>query len=62
MLGVGIFALGLITGLALKGINITITHKREEAPKKEGYNPSMAGLLPNEVQKYYQDTNGFNKF
>jgi hypothetical protein len=51
-----------------KGINISInhTHKHEQPePKKEEeqkYNPSMVGYLPAEVQQYYQQTNGQNRF
>jgi hypothetical protein len=62
------FALGIIVGITFKGININInhTHKHEQPePKKEEeqkYNPSMVGYLPAEVQQYYQQTNGQNKF
>jgi hypothetical protein len=63
-----VFAIGLIAGFFSKGININInhTHKHEQPePKKEEeqkYNPSMVGYLPAEVQQYYQQTNGQNKF
>jgi hypothetical protein len=57
---------GGILGAMWKGINITITHKhaQPEKPKEEKpkYNESMVGYLPAEVQQYYQQTNGMNKF
>lgn len=63
------FVLALLTGTAIgyfaQGIKITITHKHEQPQqpeKKTEYNESLVGLLPAEVQKYYHDTNGHNKF
>jgi hypothetical protein len=62
----GALCLGLVVGYFAKGINITITHKHEqpEKPKEEKpkYNESMVGYLPAEVQQYYQQTNGMNRF
>jgi hypothetical protein len=60
-----VFGIGI--GLLFKhGISINITHKHEQPePKKEEeqkYNPSMVGYLPAEVQQYYQQTNGQNRF
>jgi cell division protein FtsN len=64
---VGALCLGLLVGYFAKGITINInhTHKHEQPePKKEEqkYNPSMVGYLPAEVQQYYQQTNGQNRF
>jgi hypothetical protein len=64
----GALCLGLLVGYFAKGITINInhTHKHEQPePKKEEeqkYNPSMVGYLPAEVQQYYQQTNGQNRF
>jgi hypothetical protein len=56
------FAVGLLVGLLFKGINITITHKQEELPKKQEYNESLVDLLPNNVKQYYHDNLGRNNF
>lgn len=52
--------LGLVAGIVTKGIHIHI-HK-EDTAKNEGYNESLAPLLPPEVQNYYNNTNGQNNF
>jgi hypothetical protein len=46
-----VFAIGLITGLCLKGININITHKQDvdKTPSDTGYNSSYG--IP-EVKQY----------
>jgi hypothetical protein len=56
------FSLGLFAGVVSKGINITITHKQEELPKKQEYNESLVDLLPNNVKQYYHDNLGRNNF
>jgi hypothetical protein len=57
------WVLGVVVGCTTKGININITHKHEQPePKKQEYNESMAKYLPAEVQQYYQQTKGMNKF
>jgi hypothetical protein len=63
LLALGIFlciALGYTMGLIHKGIHIHV-HK-PETPKQEGYNESLAPLLPAEIQKYYESTKGQNQF
>lgn len=51
---------GYAVGLIHKGIHI---HMYKEGPKKqEGYNESLAPLLPSEVQNYYKQTQGHNTF
>ena len=55
-----VFALGLIVGLLHKGIHIHVD--KSDLPKKEGFNESMAGYLPPEVQNYYSQTKGQNLF
>jgi hypothetical protein len=55
------FALGLIVGLIHKGIHITVNHK-QEPPKQEGYNQSLAHLLPAETRNYYESTHGQNQW
>ena len=58
----GIF-LGLVSGMLVKGINVTITHKTEQKPQEAPkYNESLVDLLPNEVKQYYHSNNGQNKF
>lgn len=58
-----IFAFGLVAGLLFKGININIVHKSVgDVDKPKEYNKSMAGMLPAEVQKYYNETKGQNIF
>lgn len=52
-------AFGYCIGIIQKGVHIHIN--KNEFEEKEGYNPSMAQYLPNEVQQYYQKTNGFNE-
>jgi cytochrome bd-type quinol oxidase subunit 2 len=54
------FALGLIVGLIHKGIHIHVNNSN--MPKQDGYNESLANLLPAEVQNYYQSTHGQNRF
>jgi hypothetical protein len=51
---------GYVLGLIHKGIHI---HVHKEGPKQqEGYNESLAPLLPPEVQNYYKQTQGHNTF
>jgi hypothetical protein len=56
------FGLGLWLGLILKGIHIHVHKDVPSSNKKEEYNPSLANLLPQEVQQYYSSTNGQNRF
>jgi cell division protein FtsN len=57
------FALGLIVGLVLSGVNINITHKHEQPkPTNQEYNESLVDLLPNDVKQYYHENNGRNNF
>lgn len=57
------FICGLGVGFLSKGITISHHHyEKLTTPQKEGYNESMAKLLPNDVQEYYTSNNGFNKF
>jgi hypothetical protein len=65
MFALGTYSAG-INVLKESTLIINHTHKHEQPePKKEEeqkYNPSMVGYLPAEVQQYYQQTNGQNKF
>lgn len=58
------FILGYVVSLVHKGI--TIVYKDPELPTDEKgnpkYNESLAHLLPKEMQEYYKDTDGMNKF
>jgi hypothetical protein len=53
------FCLGLVVGLCLKGIHITVTHKdpKKEAPTE--YNPSSANNLPPEMVQYAEKNHGY---
>lgn len=54
---------GIIFPLLLsKGITINIVHKPVETVDKPKYNESLAGMLPPEVQEYYGNTQGQNKW
>jgi hypothetical protein len=55
------FISGLGIGLIHKGIHIHV-HKDLPQTKKEGYNESMAHLLPASVQQYYESTKGQNNW
>jgi hypothetical protein len=52
--------LGYVMGLIHKGIHIHVNNSN--LPKQEGYNKSLAHMLPAEVQQYYSSTHGQNKF
>jgi hypothetical protein len=57
------FVLGLIIGLVLKGINVSIVHKSvDSVGKPKEYNQSLVSQLPPEVQNYYNTTQGQNQF
>ena len=57
------FGLGVSLGLILKGININIVHKSVDTVDKPAkYNESLAKHLPAEVQHYYNQTQGQNRF
>lgn len=71
LVAIGIIALALLGGFAIgkthNGINITINHihkdeKPEVIPVEERqYNPSTEDMLPDEVQMYYKQNQGFMK-
>ena len=57
------FGIGVILGLSQKGLTINIVHKSVgDVDKPKEYNKSMAGMLPAEVQNYYKETQGQNRF
>ena len=58
------FVLGLLAGVIPKGIHIHVYKSAQQTKKKENeaYNESLAGYLQPEVQNYYQETQGFNRF
>jgi hypothetical protein len=57
------FVLGLLAGAIPKGIHIHVHKDIPKAPpKNEKYNESLVGMLPPEIQNYYNTTNGQNIF
>jgi hypothetical protein len=52
--------IGYGMGLIHKGIHIHVDKSEPKQP--EGYTPSLANMLPAEVQQYYTSTHGQNRF
>lgn len=53
------FITGYVVGLVQKGIHVNINQK-QDIPTE--FNPSLASELPPEIQHYYHETKGYNKF
>jgi hypothetical protein len=64
-LGSMILLVGFALGYLSKGITININKTPEIEVDEEGkpkYNDSLAHLLPKEIQDYYKQNEGQNKF
>ena len=55
------FLCGYLAGVIQKGVEININHNKIPDTPKE-YNESLADMLPQETQQYYNQTNGQNLF
>jgi hypothetical protein len=50
------FGMGIVTGLLIKGIHVSVNQRPPEAPDK--YNDTYENEIPPEYQKYVEKNNG----